>query len=186
MSSSYRDRTEHGTWQFGCGAPLADGSRCPNAWYLKNQVLVCPSTERCDNCKDFGPGDPMDLDDINVPAELGWCGCGHPDLVDDLMLAFLTGVETRWAVCHAAPAGHDCGTNEVTFPYGMNYDVATLLAYIADEIGWTEHGGAVGGEWLTPDGEETLANLRARLVLVMDYFEDGEWKRCSKRKFWHE
>ena len=43
---------------------------------------------------------------------------------------------------------------------GLDGIVELLLAYIADAAGWTEHGGSVGGAWLTDGGREALANLR--------------------------
>ena len=156
-------RSEHGTWVSAC-------PQCDNQWYIQNHAWVVvdaggkPTSIRCANCQD--PAEASADDDITVNAELGWCECGMPSRIDDLMEEFLAGVERRWAQEDAADAaGSHHATRYTdgtitTFPYGMNEDVAYLLAYLADTLGWTEHGGSVGGEWLTHDGKEALANLR--------------------------
>lgn len=38
----------------------------------------------------------------------------------------------------------------------------TLIMHVADHLGYTEHGTAIRGGWLTPLGKEALAALRAQ------------------------
>jgi hypothetical protein len=47
-------------------------------------------------------------------------------------------------------------------PEGVSKDAEVLLAYIADALGWTEHGGGVCGAWLSESGRTALANLTAQ------------------------
>jgi hypothetical protein len=55
-------------------------------------------------------------------------------------------------------------------PYKLRMDLPPrpefdwLTAYLCDALGWTEHGGGVGGAWLTDEGERALSNLRAALT----------------------
>lgn len=79
--------------------------------------------------------------------ELGGCGCGQPERVDAMMLAYL---ESRAGEGFPKPD-----------PAGVSEDAALLLAYLADMLDWTEHGGSVGGAWLTDEGERALAHLRS-------------------------
>ncbi len=81
-----------------------------------------------------------------VNAELGWCGCGTGDRVDEMMLAYLG---------QSGPVLH------------FGDDAGMLVAYMADALGWTEHGGSIGGAWLTEDGEQALANLRAHVAVSL-------------------
>lgn len=95
-------------------------------------------------------GWPLDINDDGSPAdgmvcmEMGWCGCGNPEDVDRWMVAFLT--------------SGTANSPTITSP------LDTVLAYMADGLGWTEHGGGIGGSWLTDDGLEALANLQAALA----------------------
>lgn len=75
-----------------------------------------------------------------VAKELGWCGCGELARVDALMLGYLTSGDPVLQV---------------------NGDAGLLLAYIADDRGWTDHGGSIHSAWLTDSGRELLANLTA-------------------------
>lgn len=104
-------------WQFGCGCGCGCEVSVKNvAWVVKT------GTEPCDACGRL-IADPLFAEDFNderpaVWMELGWCGCGNPDLTDSLALRFLEGVEKRWTgdkVTH-------------TFPYGMDPELAHTWA----------------------------------------------------------
>lgn len=82
-----------------------------------------------------------------VNTELGWCACDRPYEVDRMMLAYLDVIALdTWP----RPP-----------PRGVSDDATTLLAYIADHLGWTDHGTSVGGAWLTDAGQVARSNLRA-------------------------
>ena len=99
------------------------------------------------NAKPCDAPHPHDPDRVpSVITQIGGCGCGEPDRVDKMMLAYLA---SREADGWPKPA-----------PAGVSEDAALLLSYLADMAQWTEHGGSVGGAWLTDEGLEALANLR--------------------------
>lgn len=82
-----------------------------------------------------------------VPASIEklcgvFCGCGNPGAV--------------WQVILDELARCEGGTGKKWPETGHEY----LAAYVVDYAGMTEHGGSVGGAWLTPEGEEALKFLR--------------------------
>jgi len=94
-----------------------------------------------------------------VARQLGWCRCGDNDRMDELMLTYLDWLERHWVWLHAQPRNpSEWGKDDPES--GLDQDVFWMLAYIADEQGWTEHGSSVVGAWITDDGKEALANLR--------------------------
>lgn len=89
---------------------------------------------------------------------LGWCGCGVPDTVLDLVRRYLE--TTAWAN-EDWNTRHDFrGRIERA---AMSEDAWLLLEYVCDRADWTEHGGSVGGAWLTDKGREALAILQQPL-----------------------
>lgn len=145
---SYED-TEHGRWIASCGT--CDGeTRIKNAgWrfdYPKGP---------CDTCTT----DPMWLveDHGRVVTQLGWCECGNPEDMDRMMLAYLTNLHERATTRKGEGPPH--------FGYrptpDLSPDAEMLIQYVADSLDWTEHGGSVGGAWLSDDGREALAHLTA-------------------------
>lgn len=118
---------------------------CGNVITVVNASYV-GSEGPCDMCRAIFDG----TDDVYEPTgmvnrHLGWCQCGNPELTDQFMVDYLsTG-----------------GADRVLNPIGP---VHTLMAYIADDLGWTEHGDSVRAAWLTDNGREALANLVAGLI----------------------
>jgi hypothetical protein len=108
-----------------------------NAAAYRSQV--CPA---CVNLGSSGSG--IDVTDSLVCNELGWDVCGNPEAVDRMMLAYLTARSSD-----AKPAAE-----------GVPPDAEILIAYMADDLGWTEHGTGIEGAWLTEAGREALTNLR--------------------------
>jgi hypothetical protein len=103
--------------------------------------------EPCSKCSlDPAPGDAWYG---MVASELGWCGCGPQEHLDRLMYAYL---DQDGPVLRAEG------------------DAGMLLAFIADDLGWTEHGGNIGGSWLTNAGAQARANLGA----VVATYDDEE------------
>lgn len=125
-------------WFMGCGS--CGGNR----WVRNAEIHFDKECEQCHGDGTIDDGRPYVLDSL-VTTELGWCGCGDPEAVDKVMLAYLRS--------RAAEDWPD--------PEGVSDDAVLLLAYIADALRWTEHGSSVGGAWLTDDGRKALANLEA-------------------------
>ena len=167
------DRNEYGRWMSGC-------PECGSEIRLKNLTnRKVGGSETCENCRDWitDPLPPFNLtgpvdDPPSVVDEMGACGCGSPYLVDQSMFTYLKGVKTYRDEVGSVPFGtFDYVTKSPKspyFPYGLEESHAYLLAYVADMLGWTEHGMSVGGAWLTDDGEEALAVLQARQESEME------------------
>lgn len=94
--------------------------------------------------------------DVSAVA-FNFCGCGSPEVVEDAVLAYLEGV-----VDLDEEANVDVSLQEREARCGG--DVAyLLLAYLADQQGWTDHGSSVYGAWITDKGRQTkLALERAK------------------------
>lgn len=115
--------------------------KCGSVLTVVNAGYVM-TKEPCDNCEGFIADATGELGNGRMNDTLGWCGCGNPEEVDKLMLHYLD--SAKWL--------------DDKFPR-INNDADRLCAYIADDLGWTEHGGGVGGAWLTDAGREARANL---------------------------
>lgn len=103
-------------------------------------------------------GNRFDIDPATVvwyqePDYAGFCGCGNPEIIDQALIAYLGCInhdvdhwddrpplDEQYARCGGEVAWHFC-------------------AYMADALGWTEHGGSVLGAWPTDTGVIALANL---------------------------
>ena len=49
----------------------------------------------------------------------------------------------------------------IDYNNSIHYGLLQFLMYVLDSYGFTEHGGGIGGCWLTEDGERLLAVLDA-------------------------
>lgn len=101
-------------------------------------------------------------DDTCNPAEHGqesWpemllegvCGCGNPEEVAAAMADYLGRVEVKMV------AGGPRQVRE-----GADWLADVLLAYMADDIGLTMHGGSINWCWLEPAGVRWLELWRDR------------------------
>lgn len=137
-------------WFLGCGY-------CDTAWYVRNAEVVRVGA-LCDRC----PEPNKDIDDVDglVTTELGWCGCGNPEDVDEMMLRFLDSFTRRDDTNY-----EHCILPDENDPWRHAW---MLLAYIADDLHWTEHGGSIYGSWLTENGVRARENLR---VAVAEFAE---------------
>jgi hypothetical protein len=115
---------------------------CGRVSAVRNASIVVTTPRDAPACD--GPH-PHEAPESLVAAELGWCACGNPEDVDAAMLAYL---RSRAVPDWPKPD-----------PDGVSVDAAMLLAYIADSLGWTEHGSFVGAAWLSDEGREALRNL---------------------------
>lgn len=91
---------------------------------------------------------------IGTPAELAWerasfCGCGAQQETMRYLLGLLD---------YIAEKRFDWAEMERRLPGG---DGSYLPLYALDAMGLTEHGGNVGGSWLTDEGERLRRWLHA-------------------------
>lgn len=111
----------------------------------------------------FGEGDRKAAGYLNGTAgemvhNLAFCGCGDPDSVAELVRDLLAVFEPR----------HNKDGSDWSDPWPKlesvlgtkNEATVFLVLYWLSAVGLTEHGGAVGGDWLTEDGSRLLRLLR--------------------------
>ena len=146
MTTMTTSSDEPGVWV--TRVQSVNGRPCGVTIYQKNMAYVADGDCGVSDCPHHETlrGDDDMLGDPSVAQDLEWCGCGEPEAVDRMMLAYL---ESRAVEDWPKPA-----------PAGVSKDAALLLAYLADDLGWTEHGPSIGGAWLTDDGRDALLNLR--------------------------
>lgn len=75
-----------------------------------------------------------------------FCGCGNPEAAWQVIRNYLHEFSLM---------GDDWGKRTLEIETGEQY----IVAYLLDHLKLTEHGGSVGGSWLTDDGEEVLTFL---------------------------
>ena len=76
------------------------------------------------------------------------CGCGNPELIADAMYDYLCRARKQFDHSQLFSRAVRDDENELA---------DLLLAYMADRLGFTEHGGSVMAAWLTAAGEEYIA-----------------------------
>jgi hypothetical protein len=88
----------------------------------------------------------MTRQELRVFLQDWFCGCGSPDAAADTLRIILT--------------LHPLHSNREAFETLVPNDgVQHLLLYTLDHFDLTEHGGSVGGGWLTEKGKAVLAAL---------------------------
>jgi hypothetical protein len=98
--------------------------------------------------------------------DLKWCGCGNPEEALGFMRDVMQVMHDRSEESHKEPWTSDYersawkrGTDKLDAmlpgTLGLTY------YYMLDAHDLTEHGGSVGGSWLTDKGEKVLAMLAA-------------------------
>lgn len=98
-------------------------------------------------------------EDFTLLEQLPICGCGRPGLVLDHYRHLLH--LTDWGVNRESdgPPGFEALLGLA----GGNETLLYLSAYVLDHIKATEHGGGVGGAWITDKGK--------RLLEILDRYE---------------
>lgn len=112
---------------------------------------------------------------------LGFCGCGRPEDVADVLRRYLdsvawNGAEYSSRILKAKLSRERLAdgeseeskaykkiSEETKARHGLADDAFLLCAYIADDKKLTEHGGSVYGAWLTERGKKWLAEITAAL-----------------------
>ena len=85
--------------------------------------------------------------------KLGWCGCGCPEAVMEVIANYL---EAR-----SLPYPESDKKMKTYFaPDGDENPLVMCLAYTLDDKGFTEHGSSIFSCWLTDDGKYFLWAIR--------------------------
>lgn len=110
-----------------------------------------------------------ECEDFFYYEKLNWCGCGDPDAAKKTIRDFLR-------ILYDSCKDEDFDTfynrkkNNLKERFGVDsiYDNELLLcfAYTMDTAGFTEHGGGIGGAWVTNEGEMFLWLLNQNEELV--------------------
>lgn len=105
------------------------------------------------NLTDTGPQIPgFDDDWEEMILMQHFCGCGSPDAVVKAMRDYMNRVRTYTNLVHQPGPLPD----GIERPVPDDDLAALLLAYIADHLGFTDHGGSVYGAWITDAGSRWL------------------------------
>ena len=100
------------------------------------------------------------LSDFITIGLLGFCGCGMPEealkWLRDCLADIQHRTEVEWKQNPPIYQGRIHARME-PLPRGVEY----LLWYWMDKLQLIEHGGGVGGSWLTERGEHLLARLQS-------------------------
>jgi hypothetical protein len=179
------DRNEQGTWCASCGNKGCDGTL-----RLLNLSFVVTGDSLCDSCKAGGLLEDVE-DGVSVGSELGWCGCVDDDRVDRLMFEYLDRVERTNASAAASGASFAEKAIRASMPMfaGLLFskppapdepqiedDVSAIMAQLADDLGWTEHGTSIRYVWLTGGGKAALKVLRTWAETAAEAGDEGAEK----------
>lgn len=103
--------------------------------------------------------------------ELEWCLCGKPEealgFLRDVLRAMRLKDDDKWAEAREA----------VDKLLPLDSPLGLCFRYWMDSRGWTEHGGAVYGAWLTDEGRRVLALLNSEEDL--EAAMEDEWEKSS-------
>ena len=92
---------------------------------------------------------------------LDWCGCGDPDAAQLCIRDYLEAISE-----------FKLKQERLKQYFGVEYvydnRLLLCLAYMLDAVGFTEHGGSVGGAWLTDVGKMFLLCLKNNKELSED------------------
>lgn len=107
---------------------------------------------------------------------LNWCGCGNPELAQEVVLRYLK-IQNDWHKSKEDSEKLSAKYKRIFGVYSI-YDNPLLLtlAYSLDAAGLTEHGSSIGSAWLTDDGEKFLYLLEHNKELSFEpeprYYEE--------------
>ena len=115
--------------------------RVQKIWALLNDNGIAPSIYES-------------LADLRWQDELKFCGCGLPEEVRAWLLGIMTALAKRGG-------GTWTEHSEMVATIGADPDmIFYFVMYVLDAMGLTEHGGSVGGAWLTDKGRQLLVELQ--------------------------
>lgn len=92
-------------------------------------------------------------------SELGFCGCGNPEDALGVIREYLSVLKVRHDTKDWSYAKYQEGITAIIGKGPMADGLEMLVAYLCDDRKLSEHGGSVGGAWLTVKGESFLRDL---------------------------
>ena len=95
--------------------------------------------------------------------KLGLCGCGSPEDTYEIIRRYLHIRKDKYDSNLSYDEVCDRYMSDLRIDYSdeLQYGMLQFLTYVLDSHGFTEHGGSVGGCWLTERGEMLLTVLDA-------------------------
>lgn len=100
--------------------------------------------------------EPRLVPDCVIKLHTYFCGCDNPEMA------------WKWV--------HDYLLTKLAEPHLRSWYFATgsdlIAGYLLDHLGYTEHGGSIGGAWITDLGKELVKFLSDE---GCDWFEKGDW-----------
>lgn len=122
--------------------------------YIKDYIIKnYPDSCLAHNCANISYVDPEECEDFFYYEKLNWCGCGLPDVAKMTVRDFL------WAL-HGDVDHWEKREERFLEKFGVKdvyeNNLLLCLAYALDAAELTEHGGSIGGAWLTEEGRMFL------------------------------
>jgi hypothetical protein len=135
-----------------------------NAGWLINPAVIDKLIPAL-NGKQPEPREPVET---NIPGGIKklfgmFCGCGQPDAAWNAVL-------TELKRCHHNHLAESLSEHIYPPETGEWY----VMAYVLEHCDLTEHGGSVGGSWLTPDGQDAMDFLEKHGVDTDKWPEETE------------
>jgi len=96
--------------------------------------------------------------------KLPWCGCGSIEVMLKSIRDILKDCDSRESYDNRNLKMDYCYGKKGEFEEGMIY----FILYWLDLNKYTEHGGSVGGSWLTEEGYELLKDLNEYIENIKD------------------
>lgn len=98
--------------------------------------------------------------DFFYHERLCWCGCGYPQLAQRCIRDYLDILDGDMSDEHVYDKRRVIMKSRFGVDDVMDNELLLCLAYALDAAGFTEHGGNIGGAWLTEEGKMFLYALK--------------------------
>ena len=92
--------------------------------------------------------------DFYIHEQMGLCNCGNPEDTYEVIRKYLH-IREEWRKESLSTYDNLVESYEVNlhinYKNSINYGLLQFMMYVLDSNGFTEHGGSIGGCWLTED-----------------------------------
>lgn len=117
-----------------------------------------------------------ECEDYFYHEKLNWCSCGDPEAAKRCIRDYLDIINLDYDNREQFVAAYELKKADMKKRFGATYvydnELLLCLAYAMDGAGFTEHGGSIGGAWLTDEGKMFLFLLKMNKEL--DEAEESE------------